>query len=134
MYRWVDHTAEMQLEITAASEEDVFAQAARALGELLGAEEARATGAPTAQHTVCCHAPDRATQLADWLGELVYLAEIDEFVADEVARIELTADEVTAEVHGRISSPPHLVKAVTYHDLAFEQAGGCWQARVVLDV
>jgi SHS2 domain-containing protein len=134
MYRWVDHTAEMQLEIAAPSEEAVFAEAARALGELLGAEEARAVGAPSARRTVQCQAADRATQLADWLGELVYLAEIDEFVPDRVTEIELTADEVTAAVAGRIASPPHLVKAVTYHDLAFEQAGGEWKARGVLDV
>lgn len=134
MYRWVDHTAEMQLEIEAGSEEDVFAQAAEALGELLGADEARATGAPAAQRTVQCRAPDRATQLADWLGELVYLAEIDEFVPERVAQIQLTAGGVTAAVDGRIAAPPHLVKAVTYHDLAFRQAGGGWQARVVLDV
>jgi len=136
MYRWVDHTAEMQLEIEAPSEEEVFADAARALGELLGAEEARATGAPEAQREVGCLAGDRATQLADWLGELVYLAELDEFVPERVERIELAPDGVTADVHGRIAAPPHLVKAVTYHDLAFEQhdAGEGWFARVVLDV
>lgn len=135
MFRWVDHTAEMQLEIEASSEKDVFAEAARALGELLGLEEARAIGAPDAQREVRCRATDRATQLADWLGELVYLAELDEFVPERIDAITLTPGDVTADVHGRIAAPPHLVKAVTYHDLAFEQQDdGSWHARVVLDV
>ena len=35
MYRWVEHTAELQLEIDAPEEEAVFADALAALAELL---------------------------------------------------------------------------------------------------
>ena len=38
MYRWLNHIGEAELEIEAASEEDVFRQAAAALRELLGAD------------------------------------------------------------------------------------------------
>ena len=35
-YRWVEHTAEVEVEIEAESEEAVFADALQALGELVG--------------------------------------------------------------------------------------------------
>ena len=38
MYRWVDHTAEVELEIEAADERQVLEDALRALAELLGIE------------------------------------------------------------------------------------------------
>jgi SHS2 domain-containing protein len=37
-------------------------------------------------------------------------------------------------VRGHVGNARPLVKAVTRHDLAFEQAKGRWHARVVLDV
>jgi SHS2 domain-containing protein len=37
-------------------------------------------------------------------------------------------------VGGRRGEPPHRVKAVTYHRLAFERRGAGWTATVVLDV
>jgi SHS2 domain-containing protein len=57
-------------------------------------------------------------------------------VPERVDAIELTPDGVAADVHGRVAAPPHLVKAITYHDLVFgrDDAGGKWHARVVLDV
>jgi SHS2 domain-containing protein len=37
-------------------------------------------------------------------------------------------------VSGTRASPPHLVKAVTYHRLEMHEQDGTWRARVVLDV
>jgi hypothetical protein len=36
VFRWVDHTSELELEIKARSEREVYAQAVRAMAELLG--------------------------------------------------------------------------------------------------
>lgn len=41
-YRWVDHTAELELSIEARSAEGVFADALRALAELLAGDAAGA--------------------------------------------------------------------------------------------
>jgi len=56
------------------------------------------------------------------------------FVPERVTTVELAADRITVNVVGRLGSPPHLVKAVTYHGLSFAPAGGGWRATVVLDV
>jgi len=128
-YRWVEHTAELELSIEAATPEDVLADAVAAFAELLGDGD----GAP-AQHPISVKGTDRAQQLADWLEELVYLAETADFVPDRLAHVELSDDTAEGVVEGHRGSPPHLVKAVTYHGLQFEPAAEGWKARVVLDV
>jgi SHS2 domain-containing protein len=130
MYRFVEHTGELELELEADSEEAVFEEALRALAELLGEH----TPAREEVAEVDVHAPDRATLLAEWLEELAYLAETKRFVSERVARLELGEQDLHAKVEGRIGEPPHLVKAVTYHRLEFEPAGDGWRARVVFDV
>jgi protein archease len=130
-YRWVDHTAEVELEIDAASEAAVLEEAVRAVAELLGVDP---RGSPTAERPIVAAAPDRPALLAAWIEELSFLAESEGFVATRVVEVDLHADRLRATVRGVLGEPPPLVKAVTYHRLAFEPGGGGYVARVVLDV
>ena len=136
MHRWVDHTAELELELEAASERGVFEEALAALGGLLAERAGREEEPDTepARHRVSASAPDRATLLAEWLSELAYLAESEGFVPTRAERLELTDDALEATVVGRRASPPHLVKAVTYHRLAIWEENETWRARVIFDV
>jgi SHS2 domain-containing protein len=129
----VDHTAELELHVEGRSEDDVFTEALVAFGDLL-AERSDAEGGERARHDVSASAPDRATLLAEWLSELVFLAESEGFVPERVDAIELSRDTVNATASGVRSSPPNLVKAVTYHRLAMTEEDGAWRATVVLDV
>jgi SHS2 domain-containing protein len=79
-------------------------------------------------------APDRPRLLADWLEELVFLAETEGFVVEQVDDVEASEQRLRAVLRGRPGEPRHLVKAVTYHRLAFEPADGGWRATVVFDV
>jgi SHS2 domain-containing protein len=133
MYRWVDHTAELELRLEAPSEEAVFGEALTALGELLAERSEGPTGKP-ARHEVSASAPDRPTLLAEWLSELAFLAESEGFVPERVDSLSLTSDALEARVSGRRAAPPHLIKAVTYHRLEMRERDGAWEARVVLDV
>ena len=130
MYRWVEHTAEIELHVRAGSEADVFAEAARGLAELLG-DDARGEERRVA---VSLEASDRPALIADWLGELVYLAEAESFLPERVESLELADGSLRATVVGRRGVPRHLVKAVTYHGLELAVDGDAWRARVVLDV
>jgi SHS2 domain-containing protein len=133
MYRWVDHTAELELHLEAATEQDVFREALAALGELLREHSDGGAGEP-ARHELSASAPDRPTLLAEWLSELAFLAETEAFIPERTDSLELSEDELTATVSGRRASPPHLVKAVTYHRLELREQEGAWRATVVLDV
>jgi SHS2 domain-containing protein len=130
VFRWVDHTSELELEIEAPSEEAVFAEALAALSELAG--EGRG---PPVTREVEVRADDRALLLVEWLSELVYLSELEELVPERIASLELTEGRFRATVLGHRGRPRHLVKAVTLHRLELtgdDDAG--WRARVVLDV
>jgi SHS2 domain-containing protein len=129
-YRWVDHTAEVELEIEAAGEREVLEEALRALAELLGIDHAGGDE----QRSVGVEAGDRPALLAGWIEELIFLAESEGFVATRVDSVDVSERSVRATVAGVLGEPPPLVKAVTYHRLAFEPAGDGYVARVVLDV
>jgi SHS2 domain-containing protein len=130
MYRWVEHTAEVELEIEAAGEREVLEEALHALAELLGIEEA----GDEERRSVAVTAEDRPALLAAWIEELAFLAESEGFVATSLDELDLRAGGLSATVAGTLAEPPPLVKAVTYHRLAFERSGGGYLARVVLDV
>jgi SHS2 domain-containing protein len=129
-HHWLEHTAELELQLDAASETGVFREALEALAELIGE---RAFGKAVSREIVVA-ASDRAALLVGWLDELVFLAETEDLVADAVERLELDGDTLTATVRAHRGQPRHLVKAATYHDLVFERAGGGFTATVVLDV
>lgn len=129
MHRFVAHTAEVQLEIEAPSEEGVFVDAALAFAEL-----ADGVGAEPATREVRLQSADRATLLVDWLSELVFLADTDGFVGDRVVELELGQGSLRATLAGRLASPRQLVKAATCHDLVLDRRDDGWYARVVLDV
>jgi SHS2 domain-containing protein len=129
-FRWVDHTAELELELEASSEEGLFEAAFEAMRELL-------SGPQTAERVeveVELEGSDHALLIADWLGELAFLGETRGLVPDRLASFELGERGVSARVEGAAGGPPHLVKGVTYHRLALGRVDGRWCARVVLDV
>jgi SHS2 domain-containing protein len=129
-YRWVEHTGEVELEIEAPTAEGVFAQALRALAELIGP----GAGGKVVTYELVLAGGEPAALLAGWLDELVYRAETEDLVPEEVERFELDEDGVRASVRCRRGSPRHLVKGATYHRLAFESSERGFRARVVLDV
>jgi SHS2 domain-containing protein len=128
-YEWVDHTGEMELRIAADSEAGVFAEALAAYRELGGGE-----GEEEAVAEIGLNGVDRADLLAQWLDELVYLADTRGFIPERILDVEVWPDALRATVAGRVGSPSPLVKAVTYHGLGFTFDGTRWHAQVVLDV
>ncbi len=127
---WVEHVGEVELAIDAPSASDVLAEAAGAIASLL---VDRLQRTPTTCE-IEVSANDRPALLVAWLDELVYLAETDGFAPERIVKIGCSERSARATVEGRSGRPTHLVKAVTYHDLAFKRCGERWQGRVVLDV
>ena len=130
MYRWVDHTAEVELVIEADSEERVFSEALAGLGELMSDEGT----AETATYSVSAAAPDHAALLVEWLNEVVYLAETEALVPERVERLDLEDRAVESAIAGRRAAARPLVKAATYHRLELAERDGSWHATVVFDV
>ncbi len=131
MYRWIEHTAELELSIEAPDEPAVFADAFAAFVELVRDGD----GPDGEQREIELHAGERDLLLVDWLEELVYLADAQGFVPGELVELALEDGRLRAVVRGHRGEPSALVKAVTRHRLAFEPDGReGWRARLVLDV
>lgn len=128
MYRFVEHTAELELELEAGSAEGVLLEALRAFAELVGG----GTG-DAAEFPVSLSADDLPSLLASWLDELLFLAETEQLVP-ESAEVDVDGTALAGVVRGRRGEPRPLVKAVTLHRLRFRPENGAWRGRVVLDV
>ena len=130
-YSWGEHVGELELRLDGPDERAVFESAVAAFAELLG--DGGEHGARE-WFDVAADGGDRATLLAAWLEELVFLAEQHGFVPVAVQDMTLEDASIRARVGGYRGEPPHLVKAVTYHRLSFAPDNGGWRANVVLDV
>ena len=132
-FRWVEHTAELGLELLAPTRERIFEEGFAALAELLG--EGAEAGGDEASQRVEIEASDGATLLADWLAELAFLAETRGLVPVALAELDVAEASLRATVRGRLAHPDHLVKAVTYHGLSLAaDSAGHWRGTVVFDV
>jgi SHS2 domain-containing protein len=128
VYRFVDHTSELELELEAESAERVLEEALAAFAELAGSGDG-----DVVEREIVLDAPDLPALLASWLDELLYLADT-EGLLPESAELELTGPRLTGRVRLRQGKPRPLVKAVTLHRLRFRRDNGVWRGRVVLDV
>jgi predicted phosphoribosyltransferase/SHS2 domain-containing protein len=129
-FRFLEHGGEVELELEAASEGGVFEAALEALAELVSS----GPGGEPAQHVLELPAGDHALLLVDWLNELVFLAEVEQFVPERLVSFELSGEKLRACVAGRRHRPRHLIKAVTLNRLDLRREGATWHAHLVLDV
>lgn len=131
-YRFVDHTAELQLELEAPTKGQVLREATAALAELLGAN--RDDDAERVSRELAVTAADDPALLAAWIDEVVFVAESEELVPLEVGVVVTGEGRAQGTVTFARGAPPPLVKGVTYHDLVLAPAGRGWHGRAVLDV
>lgn len=131
MYRMVEHVGEVELELQGASEADVFDAAAGAFRELV--DGSAAVHEPF-RREIALGPDDAEILLADWLDELVFLAEVEGFVPLQVVELDLRGGRLRSVVEGIRGHPRHLVKGATLHELALTRDEEGWHGRVVLDV
>lgn len=127
-----DHLGELRLGLRAESLTELFAEAGRALAELLLEEPVP----PTSDWERCVvRAADRETLLAAWLNELIYLSETRRVVYTEFRVQSVTETKILASARGvpteRVRTA---VKAATFHELFIREAADGFEGHIVLDV
>jgi SHS2 domain-containing protein len=134
----VDHTSEIRLRIRAGSLAELLAEAGRALARLeLRGGKTTGTGD---WRPLTVSAGDRAALLAEWLNELIFLAEAErwvpiDFEIERAGNNSAGGTEVRARARGvSIEQSSGLVKAATLHGLRVEPIPGGLEGEVVLDV
>lgn len=141
-YEFLNHTADVAVELSAPTREGLFAEALRAFTDTL-TDPKKVDGDET--HRLEVSAEDLPGLMVEWLGELVYRFEVDGllFARAKVA-IEEGADggwrlvaEAAGESYDEEVHPLEVqVKGVTYHGLEVreEPGGDGWYGRVIFDV
>jgi len=134
MGRWqeLDHTADLVLHVWGRDLTDLFVAAATGMFSLLAV--AAPAGAPV-RFELHLAALDAESLLIDWLNELLYLCETQDFVGSDFVFATLTPTELHAEVAGLpVGERRADIKAATYHMLAVVAVEAGYEAEVVFDV
>ncbi len=131
-FREIEHTADWEIEVYGRNYESLFANAARAMFMLIQAPFHKKT---ETSRKVEVSSWDRESLLVKWLGELLYLQEVEEEMFTFFCFDTMTDSRLSASVQGvRGRSPMAHIKAVTYHDIAIEhRESGGYLARILFD-
>ncbi len=142
---FLDHTADVGLEVAAPTLAELFTRAAAGMACLIHGEEAitdtvaptpHARGASTSERHLTLSADDLPALLRAWLREILGWHEA-EGLAVRTARFSALAPtglEATVVVSPDTEEPIREIKGVTLHGLAVEPAGDGWTGRVIFDV
>jgi SHS2 domain-containing protein len=136
-FRLIDHTADLGLEITAPSRDELYAEAGRALMAVLFEDNAPRQADQVQALTVS--GSDPVDLLINFLGELLYLALFKALAVVDVKILKMTDTKLSADLHlagmDFDETPPQAeIKAVTYHQAVVGPTLDGWQARVIFDV
>ena len=135
-YRYIDHTADMGLEIYGRDLEELFRNASFALfdniTELRKIEEKD-------KRRIRLSSESLKELLLDWFRELLFLFGIEFFITKRVRFLNLKERELEAEIWGeRFDKKRHKIKMEiknpTYHTFSLERYEKGYKARVVFDV
>lgn len=137
MYEVFEHTADLGLRVRAATREELFADAARGLSEMIveNLDDVR----HQEKLTFNIAGTENVYLLFDWLNELLFTFEKDKLVFSQF-QVDFATEGLAAEAWGEKLDPArhrpdHEVKAITYHGLIVEQAiDGSWLAEIIVDI
>lgn len=140
---FLEHTADVGVDVEAPSAELLFHRAAAGMMALLrGEEEHPESGARAAAdslrvetRTVEVSDRDRAALLRAWLRELLLLHETRNADYAGAAFLELTERRLEARIRTTpAAGAVREIKGVTYHELQVQETDEGWKARVIFDV
>ncbi len=128
-----EHRGELEIRIDAPSMPALFAEAGRALTEVMHGTALDFPGGWS--DDVVVDAGDREALLVEWVNELVFLSETAKVLFTRFEITHLSDRRLVATVHGtRVAHLRNPVKAATYHGLSIVEHAGRFTATVIFDV
>jgi SHS2 domain-containing protein len=129
-------TADLGIEAWGHSLEDAFSSAAHGLASLLSELPG---GEQPLEKDIHLEADSLSTLLVQFLNEIIYLEETQDFLPGAVKHLTLTGNRLDATLTGAAYDPGiHTlnaqVKAATYHGLEIKKEGDTVRIRVIFDV
>jgi len=135
-YKIIDHTADFGLHVFGTDPQDLFANAARAMFELITDPQ---TVNATQSLTVTVEGVDWPDLMVNWLRELLYLWAGRQLLVGAIDIQQASDKKITAIIAAdRFDPQRHPVqteiKAVTYHEIQVKCESTGWEAKIIFDV
>ncbi len=138
-YSFLDHTADVAVELSASTREGLYAEALWAFTDTV---TDRSAVEPAETHHLEVEAPSLEELMVEWLGELVYRFDVDGLL---FRRAEVRLEEVEGslrlevQAQGEPYDPDRhplkvAIKGVTYHGLEVRREADGWYGKVVFDI
>jgi protein archease len=135
-FRVLEHTADVGFEAFGRTLEEVYANAARALTDLIVDLDAVR---PAEEVKIEVEGSDAPSLLVNWLSELLYRFDADRWLFRDFELARLSDRALDARARGEKFDPERhgiklMVKAITYHQLALDETADGWRAQVYVDI
>ena len=135
-FRFLNHTGDLAMEIYGENLKDLFENAGMALFSVM---TDRSKIRKRVERSITLRYGDRETLMVDWLGELLYLHDVEGLLFRQFHVVSFEEGCFNALAWGEPFQPDrHVirtgVKAVTFHQLEVQKQGDRWRARVILDL
>jgi SHS2 domain-containing protein len=135
-YRLFDHTADLGVEVYGKTANELFANAAFAVFDILTDLK---HVSPTVERKVVVDGDGWEDLLVNYLREILYLFNGEGFLLKEFSIRDIDPRHLEGKVAGEPFDPSRHrinteIKAVTYHQAAVRETSKEWTARVIFDV
>jgi len=134
-FKFLEHTADIKFQAFGSSLEEAFSNSALAMKEAMCKEKIKAK----IRKKIKVKGKDNGSLLYNFLEELLFLLDSENFVLSGVEKIKISKDKnnLAAEIIGDNAKNYEFdldVKAVTYNSMFVKQEKGKFIIQVVLDV
>jgi SHS2 domain-containing protein len=131
-YWEIEHTADRALGVWGSGLPNLFAAAAKGMyGMMADLDGLAATG----WRDVLLEEGDRESLLVEWLNELLFITETEDWLPVDYRIQSITETALVASVGGVSGAPTKAkIKAATFHELAILPDQGGWSVAITFDV
>ena len=133
---FLEHTADIGIKIKAPTLEQLFILAAEGMFEII-IPNRKVNSLEIFEVQV--NAIDREELFINWLSELNYLFQTQQFLLNTVSEIQVSDKSLSAKISGEKIDPERHpveteIKAITFHKLFIRQEKTKWTAQVIFDI
>ena len=132
-FKFIEHTADIKFQAFGNSLEEAFKNSALAMSKSILDEKLKGK----ISKKIKARGKDSERLLYDFLEELLFLFDSENFLVTEVKSIKIKEGELVAEVLGVNAEKYEMdnhIKSVTYNDMFVKKEKNKWITQVVLDV
>lgn len=132
-HQLLESTLELGFRIRAPSFAELLAEAGRTLSEVMRGEGPVSRDPHWRDLEV--HSVNREALLVDWLNELIFIAETEKWIPDEIQIASVSHSTLRARARGLLVDDAQAqIKAATFHGLTIKDLADGLEVEIVLDV